>query len=782
MVTIKDVAARAGVSTATVSNYLNKTKPVRKATEAKIKRAIEELQYHQNLSARSLKASVYTDVGVVLPNLDDPYYVQIFQGIEAVFQNSPYFLNLVLTYDVPEVEHNMVKNMLRKNICGLILVTCCPDDWKFYYENFNRYDRPIVLLDRAIPNLDCSFITFDSKRTIQTITRTLLRQDYDKIFILAGPEQYTSEHDCVDGFLEAYREEEREPHALAINHIELNKEHAFRTMASLLRKEKPNAVVTTSSLVSDGVLEALYVLGYTVEDIRLLTLGQEHWNKYTRTRSNFFTARPAIKMGNTAANLLIEQIRLPLLTENQHIILESNMDPGVALQYKYFLQSNDAVFFTVDDLIQMDRVMPREYGDSLCMRQADKPVALRILMVDTPYVHTVCNLVRNFEVLTGVKTQIDILPHWELYNAIMQDFQSEWQDKTYDVYMYDVQWLSQIVSRGVLADLTDYVAHIGEDVFLTGSMERFGGFLGRQYGLPFLCTPQVLYYRKDLFDDLSICTGFEKQYGSTLRPPLTFMEFNAVAEYFTFHTDAIPYGCSVAAAYHECLAPEIYTRLLANGGQIIDEKGHVLFNTPETLRTYVNFMRTLTMAKPDYRTATDSSIAEDFLNGQTAMLISYPSFMTEVADLRKSSLIGSIGYSYIPGRSSLMGGWGLGVASSSKHIPEAAEFIKWTCSEQMSGYFALNGTLGAVANTYCNDELVKLFPWLPLYQAANKNTRTVFPSVINGKSVIPSTSIDEIVCRWVYQMMDKKCSVEDAIQNTQWELEAFIAQELSENR
>ena len=91
MATIKDVAKLAGVSVATVSNYLNATKPVSREASSRIAQAIEQLHYTPNLSARSLKSRVYTRVGVILPNLNDSYYVQIFQGIEKSFSGSNYF-------------------------------------------------------------------------------------------------------------------------------------------------------------------------------------------------------------------------------------------------------------------------------------------------------------------------------------------------------------------------------------------------------------------------------------------------------------------------------------------------------------------------------------------------------------------------------------------------------------------------------------------------------------------------------------------------------------------
>ena len=66
MPTIKDVAALAGVSIATVSNYLNHTHPVSHAAAARIQQAVDQLQYAANLSARNLRSNRYTEVGVIL--------------------------------------------------------------------------------------------------------------------------------------------------------------------------------------------------------------------------------------------------------------------------------------------------------------------------------------------------------------------------------------------------------------------------------------------------------------------------------------------------------------------------------------------------------------------------------------------------------------------------------------------------------------------------------------------------------------------------------------------
>ena len=178
-------------------------------------------------------------------------------------------------------------------------------------------------------------------------------------------------------------------------------------------------------------------------------------------------------------------------------------------------------------------------------------------MLDTPLVHTFRGLLKNFENRSGYKVDITILPHHNLYDAIRQSHESDDEKSRYDVYMYDIPWLPLLASQGVLGDITADLSSADTEDFLPGCLAYFSRFGNAYYGVPFMCAPQILYYRKDLFDDPALRSRFEKLYGSPLRPPLFFNEFNAMAEFFTFKTDAIGYGFSLPAAYDECFAPDL---------------------------------------------------------------------------------------------------------------------------------------------------------------------------------------------------------------------------------
>ena len=186
MASIHDVAERAGVSAATVSNYLNATKPVSHALSERIQRAVEELHYTPSAAAKSLRRQKNHEIGVLLPNLDDPYYVQIFQGIEKTFFNSGYFLNAAFSDDIPEAECAALEGFSSKQVCGLILITCRPDSWKYYYDHFTSKGCPIVMIDRRIKSLDASFVTVDTGTSVRQLTSALLARGFQRIYLFSG--------------------------------------------------------------------------------------------------------------------------------------------------------------------------------------------------------------------------------------------------------------------------------------------------------------------------------------------------------------------------------------------------------------------------------------------------------------------------------------------------------------------------------------------------------------------------------------------------------------------
>ena len=233
MSTIKDVAEMAGVSPATVSNYLNHTRPVSKDASHRIQKAIDSLSYTQNMNARNLKTKVNTDIGVILPSLNDSYYVQIFQGIKSFFQNTGYHIDLSFSENIPEAEMKIVRSLLKKQICGLILIPCQPDKWKFYYDNVISKGIPLVLIDRNIYSLDTNFVSFDNRVLLRDMTETLLKQNYKNVCLISGPAIFDCESESVRGVRDAYAKLSFVPNENLFIETDMSKEDAFRKTLKL---------------------------------------------------------------------------------------------------------------------------------------------------------------------------------------------------------------------------------------------------------------------------------------------------------------------------------------------------------------------------------------------------------------------------------------------------------------------------------------------------------------------------------------------------------------------
>lgn len=734
MATIKDVAKLAGVSIATVSNFLNNTKPVSRRTAVRIRDAVEQLGYTANLSAKSLRANRYTEIGVILPNLNDPYYVQIFQGIEHAFAGTPYFVNAAFSYDIPELERNIADTFLKKQVCGLILISCIPDQGAFYAERFTEQGKAMVMIDRRIAGLDADYITFDYAAVMESLTHELLQSGKRRIALMAGSAAFSGQSECIRGFRQAFAAFDLP--CGKVGHTELSREGAFRSTMALLRSEVPEVVIATSEAAAGGIMEALSLSGHGDGSVPVVTLGEEHWNKFTHSFANFSTARPAIGMGQKAGELLLDRLQAPC--RSREVILQDSSLNNM----KLFSQNSGP--------------------------QAPKqPEPLKLLLLQAPAVDTFLNLLQNFTHRTKIETKVTTLPHHKLSQEILRS-------KDYDIIMYDIPWLPMLASRGVLQDITDWLQTVDTKIFFPDCLQYYSFFHKRAYGVPFVYAPQIFFYRKDLFEQPLLREEFRRRYGTQLRPPITLKEYNTMAEFFTRDTDAISYGMSVAAAYPECLAPELYTRMRAYGGSIFSKSGKVILDSPQSLKAYENLLQALPVVKPDYLQATDVSIISDFLNGETAMLIGYPAYMTDVVDLRKSSMIGSIGYSHIPGRSPLLGGWGMGLGAGCTNEEGALAFLRWMCDEQVGNYFALMGGQTTITGSYTNDELVRLYPWLPMYYSAYESAGPTLLPELPGGRVLSSEAVDEVICRWLYRAIREELPLPEVLAATQTELEKML--------
>lgn len=145
MVSIRDVARAAGVSTATVSHVVNGTRKVSPATEGRVRQAIQELGYRQNLAARGLKTKSTQTIGMVVPNVMNHYFGSVALGVEMAMAAEGYLVSICNTAGDEGLERAHIASLVRHRVDGIILG---PTVSSSALDEIVRWRIPTVLLDR----------------------------------------------------------------------------------------------------------------------------------------------------------------------------------------------------------------------------------------------------------------------------------------------------------------------------------------------------------------------------------------------------------------------------------------------------------------------------------------------------------------------------------------------------------------------------------------------------------------------------------------------------------
>jgi len=273
--TIRDVAARAGVSIATVSKYINSTQRFTPAVERKIRAAVDALEYQSNPLARSMITGKTGSVGVVILDIGNPHFTNVVKGANRVALEHGYNLLFVDTEESQAREDELLEALSRR-VDGLIVSTRMPE------EQLNRvlaYGKPVVFSGRPGPDNRPS-IAIDAYSAAFMLGELLVKQRHKRIsyvgFAPARPDMERTRGltDCLDAHkLRFSRFEVRAPTIAEGERI---------GPAILLRKDRPDAVVCYNDMVAIGLLGAARTLGVDVpQDISVVGIDNIPFGRFT---------------------------------------------------------------------------------------------------------------------------------------------------------------------------------------------------------------------------------------------------------------------------------------------------------------------------------------------------------------------------------------------------------------------------------------------------------------------------------------------------------------------
>ncbi len=193
-ITIRDVARRAGVGVGTVSRVLNNHPLVSKVARAAVESAIAELEYKPNAIAQNLRRSSSKTIGIVVPNLSNPFFAELVQATEEaarVRNNHVYLMN---SLDDPSLERECIASLEARNVDGILLI---PASSRKIAPS--KRGTPIILVDR-LPKGHPG-ISADHSSGARLAVTHLQSLGHQRIAIIAGPKSTVPAQARLDGFL-----------------------------------------------------------------------------------------------------------------------------------------------------------------------------------------------------------------------------------------------------------------------------------------------------------------------------------------------------------------------------------------------------------------------------------------------------------------------------------------------------------------------------------------------------------------------------------------------------
>jgi LacI family transcriptional regulator len=303
---MRDVARAAGVSTATVSQVLNGSRPVADGTRQRIEEVIAELNYRPNTFARALKTMRSQLVGVVLPDLSNPFYPTLVRGVQDRLGLSGYHALVVNTDAKRAQERELVAQLVDRQVDGLVLITFMLSTADY-----------AALADKGVPFVVVGRTEgFDHVHTSDyaasfEMTAYLLDKGYGTVAHLAGP---TGDGGPATPRLAGYRAAMRERGLRGLSspvvHGEFTVAGGTKAMAELLESgARPRAVFCANDLMALGAIEAVRARGLRVPD-DVAVAGFDDIDAASLVRPTLTTVSHfAAELGAKAVDLLLDRMR-----------------------------------------------------------------------------------------------------------------------------------------------------------------------------------------------------------------------------------------------------------------------------------------------------------------------------------------------------------------------------------------------------------------------------------------------------------------------------------------
>lgn len=325
--TLESIAKELDISISTVSRVLNgksKKNRISKETTESILKTAKKHNYQPNQVARSLRLNRSHTIGLIIPDISNPFFAKISRYIEKSARDNGYSVIVTDSDDNTEIEKSSLHFLTSRKIDGLIISPVGKES-EHLIKASNK-NIPIVLIDRYFRDLKLPFVGSDNFKGSFEATNYLIQNGHTRIAFIQGIKNTTVNQDRVNGFIEAFQTNNIPLDSSFIVGDNFGEQNGYVETRILINLEnRPTVLFAASNLISLGALKALYEENLNVpDDISIISFDDQSYSDYLATPMTT-VAQQSQEIGSIAFNLLMEKMESANTRESTKILLPTKL-------------------------------------------------------------------------------------------------------------------------------------------------------------------------------------------------------------------------------------------------------------------------------------------------------------------------------------------------------------------------------------------------------------------------------------------------------------------------
>jgi DNA-binding LacI/PurR family transcriptional regulator len=305
--TIKDVAAHAGVSVATVSRVISELNNVRPELRDRVQASVRSLGYRPNRMARNFRKQRTQFIGLIIADIENPFYTAMVRAVEDASYSKGYRLLLCNSDEHPAKEREYIEFMRDEYVAGVIASPTVESETS--YQPLLDIGIPVVAIDRRALLTPVDTVMLDHEASAHDLTQHLIDYGHTRIGAIITDTAATSGKERMRGFLRALNENNIEADPELIQEIKPDEDAGFTaTMGLLTMPNRPTALFCGNNVLTVGALKAIRQQKLNIpSDLSLVGHDELPWMSLLAPAITV-SAQPIYEMGIRATELLMSRI------------------------------------------------------------------------------------------------------------------------------------------------------------------------------------------------------------------------------------------------------------------------------------------------------------------------------------------------------------------------------------------------------------------------------------------------------------------------------------------